>query len=219
MKRKIDEITLTYDVVMIRRFVKELHIHELRATFLLMEFMPMNLSRKQMMGIVESFLIGYSKKFLMDRIIKLIEHAIQDCDKISDSEERSARRTMLITKMANVANKAKSNQDKMDVLESMYRSRTMFELRMTATRYSMYVLNSCSKEVRTEFPEIQPAKEESQCTICFEMIAPIHQIQTECKHVYCAGCTVTFIESQSRDSSSSHMTCAMCRHPMTCIFV
>ena len=213
-----DLCNMYHDVTMIRMFLKGLRINELRGLCKNIN-LPLNLSRKKMIQVMETLLIVTSKQVVINNIIKVIEHGLRECEVSRDTEENLAlRRTMLMTKMVNVAAKARENVDKIADMVSHYTVNSYHDLQGYASLIDLFVLNRSSKQVRTEFPEMKAPTNDSECSICFESIAPANQIQTECNHVYCRGCMISYLKNRV-DENHLDISCAMCRRELMCIFV
>lgn len=216
--RSNDLCTLYHDVTMIRMFLKGLNVYELRGVCKNVN-LPLNLSRKQMLQITETLFILMSKQVVINNIIKVIEHGLRECEVSRDTEEnRALRRTMLMTKMANISVKARDTVDKISRIISHYTVNSYHDLQGYASLVDLFVLNRSSKQVRTTFPEWKVPTNDSECSICFESIAPANQIQTECNHVYCNGCMISYLKNRVEENHFD-ISCAMCRRQLICIFV
>ena len=72
--------------------------------------------------------------------------------------------------------------------------------RSTVRDIMMYTIDKPTKEI---------PKEEHECPICFEAIPYEKKIKTNCNHVFCSQCMLTYLDHCNHGNKSP--CCAMCR--------
>jgi hypothetical protein len=59
-------------------------------------------------------------------------------------------------------------------------------------------------------------KPKKDCPICYDEVNASEQIQTNCNHVYCAGCIEGFLEKETQKTEDTLcVSCPMCRSEIT----
>ena len=210
--QKSKETCLFHSVSMIREFLQKLRTNELRSLCFSMN-LRIDLPRKEMLRLSETILCIHSKINLLEKMKQMVNHAIRQMQE-PDEEVRHS----LTTRLESYTRKMETLEKNLSQLFT--KEKRPISIHGAARKTSVYVLTRNAKHVRDQIPALFPKfvapTVSSECSICFEPVAPTCQVQTECNHVYCVDCMQAYMETCV---DVCHPSCALCRRPIEAIFI